>query len=232
MLQSILRFQDGVHLQVGRNEKNLFCFVPMLFYFAVDTMEANALCGINGSPGANMRCRLCKSSRENLHGNTISIRRNSEELDTLSREGNRAFFEKINIPKHGRYPDEIKNILQQVNLQSVLCVENPLHKYFNWTEKKHHIGIPHCFPFDALHTLLKGLVEYVSKWTYIIICSVGGRDRVHYVNNVSDMDYKLKSFSVNHSVTPFGVHRFRKGISGQFSNVLRKEKDNEMSGSR
>ena len=230
LLSSILQFGDGVELQVGRNERDVFKFVPMLFFFALDTMEANELCGVNGAPQARMRCRLCKCPKDELNGAERHARRNGEEMKRLGIRGEEAFLQKCEIEKHGRIPDEIKNVLHEMKLQSMMCIENPLHKYFGWMKNKSLMGIPHCMPFDALHTLNKGLVESVCKWVVTIINHVGSRDPRHFGNNVSIMDNRIKSFMTQHSVTPFGNHKFKKGISEQFNTIMEKDKDNKSSG--
>ena len=230
LLSSILHYRDGIQLQVGKNSKDVFTFVPMLFFFALDTMEANELCGVNGAPMARMRCRMCKCPREELNGVLQYERRNGEEMMQMGIQGEDAFLRKCEIEKHGRLPDDVKDVLNELKLHSLMCIENPLHKYFDWAPNKSLFGVPHCMPFDALHTLNKGLVECVCKWVVLVISYVGKIDRRNYGNNVSIMDNRIKSFVTQHSVTPFGNYKFRKGISDQFNSIIEKDKDNTGTG--
>ena len=208
VLASILEHREhGVKLQVGRNAEDVFTLVPMLYFFALDTKEANELCGVNGAPQSRMRCRLCKCPKDNVNGVHREVRRNGTEMMQLGINGEEAFLRKCEIAKHGRIPDNVRNVLQELKLQSMICIENPLHKYFDWVIDKSLMGIPHCMPYDSLHTLNKGLVESVCKWVVTILNHVGELDPDKYGSNISIMDRRIKSFQTQHSVTPFGKYK-------------------------
>ena len=70
--------------------------------------------------------------------------------------------------------------------------------------------------YDKLHTVLKGIVELCLRWSVGLVIAIAKIDKI-YEHSLGLLDKKIKHFPIGQSITPFGNHRFNKGISILFN---------------
>ena len=70
--------------------------------------------------------------------------------------------------------------------------------------------------YDKLHTVLKGIVELCLRWSVGLVIAIAKIDKI-YEHSLGVLDKKIKLFPIGQSITPFGNHRFNKGISILFN---------------
>ena len=66
---------------------------------------------------------------------------------------------------------------------------------------------------DYLHTIQKGLVEYVIAWSLVCLCQVSRIDNTNYGDNLSFLDAHISCFPPHHTLQVVRYSRFPNGIS-------------------
>ena len=82
-------------------------------------------------------------------------------------------------------------------------------------------GLPVMTPADKLHTLEKGVLEYVLVWSMDIAYSLANINEV-YKTIASVIDYRFINFNRRSSVEPYHTENTPKGLSHYFSQLRSK----------
>jgi len=111
-----------------------------------------------------------------------------------------------------------KSILQQSKNQSIVNIANPLPRMFRFQSSVHPTAnLYSSLPFDRLHTLYKGLVEFILCWICCVIIRISSLDQKKYRYSMSSIDSAIQNFPRHHSLSVFGNFLFHAGITNHIS---------------
>jgi hypothetical protein len=137
--------------------------------------------------------------------------------------GEAAWMKKMrNIPR----TEQETSILKLNKEHSISNVTNPLHSYYRDSYIPGTLDLLQSLPFDKLHSVIKGIIEYVYTWSCATVKICEGHDR-KYKHSMAKLDSRVKSFPIHNSVSPFGVFKFHDGVSSMFKDTKKSKKNLE-----
>jgi hypothetical protein len=207
--------------------------VKLVFFctsFCNDNAEQYALLGMSWMRIRGC-CRICDLSKKAMN-TTPSIYldkdgtyRDSERVFSLIRISEAAFKNKLTRTGRGkRHKDELA--LEELTSLGISPGYNPIFEHFEWLRLNNITSIFLAGMIDNLHTLNKGPVEYVFKWTMTVIFVLNNKkDHV-----LARLDNRMRNLATNQSMNPFSKLRYYKnGVSGYFNPGAGKRKNIERS---
>jgi hypothetical protein len=139
--------------------------------------------------------------------------------------GESAWIKKmLNIPR----TQQEKSILDLNKEHSISNITNPLHAYFRDSYIPGVIDLLQSLTFDKLHSVVKGIMEYVYTWSAACVKIYEKIDPTlakKYRHAMALLDERVKSFPIHNSVSPFEAFKFYDGVSSMFKDT-KKSKNN------
>ena len=213
-----------VHLTIGlpQSTKSPRKFVIFCSPFNNDNEEAYNLLNLHYR-GTGCKCRVCMVTAIHLNDpvtDIVSCLRDSSVLSVLQHRFTATMIKEWTRPARRRlqpyFTDTELNILRRAKWYGLRPGFTSFHKHFDWLSNLGVGCLITSMTVDLMHTVYKGICEYVIRWSITCIYLICHKNRAV----LGMLDNRLKESYVQQSLMPFNKKSiFSKGVSFMFKNT-------------
>ncbi len=183
----------------------------------MDNKEANHYYGVKLGSRVLNPCRICFNPEGSFSVHEAGdLRTNALARSTVERA------EAAVLKRLGAFKNQ-RNVMNAVETQALkICynmslhpIKNPLYEHV--AIFKGRVLLSELFPFDKLHTFLKGVVQNTICWVVSLVAIVCKfhPNKTAWAGNIGRLDRRMKNFCRHSGIYPFDNFNFE-GVSCHF----------------
>jgi hypothetical protein len=183
--------------------ERLWCILPVVAYFTVDSMEATALCGVRAQVNSKHPCRFCLCPGADMNDPDVDVR-DLERTVSFMRSATMCVTKLKNTPGERTFGGKM-----ETELSLNAGTYNPLWDIPFGANPR---GIYGACPPELLHQYLLGIMKNAYTWTWAVINAQHPVRGSGMSTTACQVDDRFKQFETRHVDPELPVKRFRKGV--------------------